>query len=143
MSMRTSARNQLLGTLIALRKDEVSAEAVLSLDDRTRVVAIVTRDSAEALGLRPGMEVHALVKASSVLLSTDPGLKTSARNQIWGQVSRIHEGPVDAEVTLILPGGRILTAMITPAGLGKLDLLPGRTVSAVFQTSSVILATFL
>jgi molybdate transport system regulatory protein len=82
MSMRTSARNQLVGTLIALRKDEVSAEAVLSLDDRTRVVAIVTRDSAEELGLKPGIEVHALVKASSVVLSTDPGLKTSARNQI-------------------------------------------------------------
>lgn len=142
MSMRTSARNQLVGTLIELRKDEVSAEAVMSLDDRTRVVAIVTRDSAEALGLGPGMEVHALVKASSVLLSTDPGLKTSARNQIWGQVSRIHEGPVDAEVALILPGGRTLTAMITPTGLSKLDLLPGRAVCAVFQASSVILATF-
>jgi molybdate transport system regulatory protein len=57
-------------------------------------------------------------------------------------VSRIHEGPVDAEVTLILPGGRTLTAMITPVGLSKLDLLPGQTVCAVFQASSVILATF-
>ncbi len=40
--------------------------------------------------------------------------------------------PVNAEVTLILPGGRTLTSLITPAGLVKLDLLPGRAVCAVF-----------
>ena len=142
MSMRTSARNQLVGTLIGLHPGEVNAEVEVRLDDRTRLMAIVTRDSAEALGLKPGIEVLALVKASSVMLMTDPGLRTSALNHLWGQVSRIHEGPVDAEVTLILPGGRTLTAVITPEGLGRLDLLPGRRVCAVFQASSVILATF-
>ncbi len=142
MSMRTSARNQFVGTLAELHLGEVNAEVVLRLDDLTRVVAIVTCDSAAALGLKPGLEVHALVKASAVMLTTDPGLRTSALNHLWGQVSRIHEGPEDAEVTLILPGGRTLTAVITPAGLGRLDLVPGRAACAMFQASSVILATF-
>ncbi len=141
MSMRTSARNQLVGTLISLNMDEMSAEVELRLDDRTRLVAIVTRDSAAALELKPGSEVLALVKASSVMLATDPGLRTSALNHLWGQVSRIHEGPVAAEVTLVLPGGRTLTAVITPESLGRLDLLPGRAACAVFQASNVILVT--
>lgn len=141
LSMRTSARNQFVGTLASLHTDAVNAEVVLRLDDHTQVTAVVTRDSAEALGLKPGLEVHALVKASAVMLTTDPGLRTSALNHLWGKVSRIHEGPVDAEVTLILPGGRTVAAVITPEGLGRLDLLPGRDACAVFQASSVILAT--
>lgn len=142
LSLRTSARNQFVGTLTELRLGEVNAEVGLSLDEQTRIKAIVTNDSVVALGLRPGIEVHALVKASAVMLTTDQGLRTSALNQLWGEVSRIHEGPTDAEVTLALPSGRTLVAVITPTGLARLDLLPGRSACAVFQASSVILATF-
>lgn len=142
LSIRTSARNQLVGTLVELRQGEVNAEATLQLDDRTPIVATVTRDSAQTLGLQIGKEAQALVKASSVLLSTAPGLRTSADNRLWGQVSRIHPGPVDAEVTLMLPGGRSIASVITRDSVTRLGLAPGRTACAVFPASSVILATF-
>lgn len=142
LSIRTSARNQLVGTLVALRQGEVNVEATLQLDDRTPIVATVTRDSAQALGLQIGKEAQALVKASSVLLSTAPGLRTSADNRLWGQIGRVHPGPVDAEVTLMLSGGRTIVSVITRDSLTRLGLAPGRTACAVFPASSVILATF-
>jgi len=142
MAIRTSARNQLVGTLVKLRLDEVSAEATLQLDDQLQVVATVTRDSAEALGLRIGQEAQALVKASSVLLSTEPEMRISAVNRLWGQVARVHEGPVDAEVTLLLPRERTIASVITRDSAKRLDLTPGRPACAVFAASSVILATF-
>ena len=99
LSMRTSARNQLVGTLVSLEAGEVNAQVVLRLDAHTTITAAVTRDSVELLGLKPGVEVHALVKASAVTLCTDPGPPTAALNQLWGQVSRIHEGAVETEGT--------------------------------------------
>ena len=43
------------------------------------------------------MEINALVKSSSVLLLNDPAVRTTARNHLWGEITRIHEGPVNSE----------------------------------------------
>jgi molybdate transport system regulatory protein len=139
MALRTSARNRFVGTLSQLTTDGISAEATLRLDDRTQIVAMLTRESADALGLRPGAEAQALVKATAVMLGTGAGLRTSAANQLWGGIERVHEGTVDAEVLLRLPGGLSLAAVITRASLERLGLAPGRHACAVFQASSVIL----
>jgi molybdate transport system regulatory protein len=141
MSLRTSARNGFVGTLVQLISDDVGAEATVQIDDATRIKALLTRDSAEALALEPGSEVHAFVKASAVLLGTGRGLHTSAANQLWGQVTRIHRGPTQADVSLDLQGGLSLAALVTDAGLRQLDLRPGDEACAVFQASSVILAS--
>jgi molybdate transport system regulatory protein len=72
MAMRTSARNQFVGTVSGLREGEVSFEVRVRLDDANEVVAVITRASAENLELGIGSEVHAFVKAPSVLIITDP-----------------------------------------------------------------------
>ena len=82
MSMRTSARNQFVGTVSGLREGEVSFEVRIRVDDANEVVAVITRASAENLELGIGSEVHAFVKAPSVLIITDPQARTTARNQI-------------------------------------------------------------
>ncbi|WP_374491305.1 TOBE domain-containing protein [Zoogloea sp.] len=142
MSMRSSARNQFVGTVSGLREGEVSFEVRLRLDDSTEIVAVITRASAENLELRMGREVHAFVKAPSVLILTDPSLRTSARNHLWGEVSHIHTGPVSSEVTLTLPGGRNVTAVVTHDSIDHLALKPGLPACAVFQATSVLLAVF-
>ena len=81
---------------------------------------------AEQLGMAIGMEVVALVKASAVLLLTDEGLRTSARNQLWGTVERVVDGPVNAEVILSLGGGKTVTAVYgVPLPEAKLKDLAG------------------
>jgi molybdate transport system regulatory protein len=92
MSMRTSARNQFVGTVSGLREGEVSFEVRVRLDDANEVVAVITRASAENLELGIGREVHAFVKAPSVLIITDRDTRTTARNHLWGEVTAIHEG---------------------------------------------------
>lgn len=139
MAMKTSARNQFIATVSGLNHSQVSSEVRLRVDAGLELTAVITRESAESLTLTIGKEVHAFIKASSVLLST--GLRTSARNHLWGTIKRIHEGAVNAEVTLSIPGGRTVTALVTKDSAANLGLAVGGSACAVFKASSVILAT--
>jgi len=67
--LRLSARNQLRGTVSALRPGAVNSEIVIALQGGNLVTAIITNGSAEALGLREGSAAVALFKASSVILA--------------------------------------------------------------------------
>lgn len=138
LAVRTSARNQFAGTVVALRQSRVSVEVCIALDAQTQIVAGVTRESADALGLAAGSPLLALVKASSVLLARGE-VQTSARNHLTGTVSRIVAGPIGAEVTLALPAGRSVTAGITRDSLDRMALARGQRASALFKASSVIL----
>jgi molybdate transport system regulatory protein len=141
-SMRTSARNQFSGPVTGLREGEVSFEVNLRLDAEHELSAMISREGAENLGLAIGREVHALVNASAVILTTDPTIRTTARNQLWGEVSQIHDGPVNSDVKITLPGGRAVNALVTRESIANLDLSVGKIACALFKASSVILATF-
>jgi molybdate transport system regulatory protein len=65
---RLSARNQLRGTVVSVRGDRVLCEVVLRLGDGQEVSAVITRRSAERLGLRRGAEATAVIKATEVML---------------------------------------------------------------------------
>jgi molybdate transport system regulatory protein len=141
MGTRTSVRNQFAGRVIALREGEVDYSVHIEIASGVEICSIITKESAEGLELAINKPVVAMVKSSSVLLQTDPGLKTSARNTLWGEISRVLEGPVNAEITLTLPGGRNVCSVITHESVGRLDIKPGARAAAVFKASSVILFT--
>lgn len=61
--MSVSARNQLAGTVSATSHGAVNDEVELTLTGGAKLVAIVTTSSKEALGLVPGKEAIALIKA--------------------------------------------------------------------------------
>lgn len=69
--MKTSARNQFVGTVKELTKGPVSAEVVIEVAPGVIVVAVISTRSAEALQLAVGKRAYALVKASSVLVAVD------------------------------------------------------------------------
>jgi len=141
MSMKASARNQFAGPIVEIKQSAVDCEIRIQLDDGLDLTAIITRESAENLELKIGKEVIAFVKSSSILLMLDGNARTSARNRYCGKVSHIHEGPVNAEISITLPGGRhVVTAVITHESLEKLGLKVGSTACAVFKASSVFLA---
>lgn len=138
--VRTSARNKLFGTVAAIRAGAVNDEVTLALPGGQQVVASITHESVETLGLAPGMEAFALVKASSVLLGVaDAGLRLSARNQLPGSVARVLPGAVSAEVALALDGGGTVVAVVTHDSVAALGLAEGSRALAVFKASSVIL----
>ena len=113
LSMRSSARNQFVGSVARLHDSAMGVKVSVRLDDAIEVLAIVTPASAENLELAIGREVHAFVKAPAVHIITDPTAPGPAHNRLWGEVQRIVEGPVNAEVTLDLGRGRSAVAVVT------------------------------
>jgi molybdate transport system regulatory protein len=142
LNMKTSARNQFLGTVTALHAGAVNDEVELALPGGTRLTAIVTHASALALGLREGVAAIALIKASSVLLATglDGRTQVSARNQLGGRVSALEPGAVNAAVTLELDGGGEIVATVTQSSVQTLGLAVGARATALVKASDVILA---
>jgi molybdopterin-binding protein len=61
-----SARNRLRGTVTEVRVEGLLAQVELTVTEPARVVAVVTRDAVEELGLKPGMAATAVVKSTSV-----------------------------------------------------------------------------
>ena len=94
------------------------------------------------LGLALGRDVLAFVKASSILLCVGDDVQISARNRFTGTVANLHEGPVNAEVTINMPGcHHVITAVVTEQSVKRLSLSVGQTVTAVFKASSVFLVS--
>lgn len=141
LNMKTSARNQFVGTITALRSGAVNDEVEITLPAGQRIAAVVTQESAQSLGLRTRMTAIALVKASSVVVATDlEGAKVSARNQLAGTVSTVTPGVVNAEVVIDLDGGGSIAAIVTEGSVRSLGLGPGKRAIALFKASSVIVA---
>ena len=63
-----SARNRLPGTVSEVKVDGLIAQVELVVTDPVRIVAIVTADAVEELGLRNGEPATAVVKATSVMV---------------------------------------------------------------------------
>ncbi|MBP7865450.1 MAG: molybdopterin-binding protein [Acidobacteria bacterium] len=69
--MKISARNVLSGTVVKVTHGAVNTEVVLDIGNGVHVVSIISRESAEKLGLAEGTKAWAVIKASSVMLATD------------------------------------------------------------------------
>src|SRR3954451_1540010 len=63
-----SARNRLVGNVASVEIEGLMAQVEIVVTEPTRVVALVTRDAVEELGLEPGMPATALVKSTSVMV---------------------------------------------------------------------------
>jgi molybdopterin-binding protein len=72
-AMQMSTRNRLPGTVTEVVRGEAAAKVTIRVGDN-HVVALITRESADELGLEVGKEVTALVKATDVMVLTDEGL---------------------------------------------------------------------
>jgi molybdopterin-binding protein len=69
--MKISARNVLKGKVKSLTDGAVNTEVVVELPGGQEIVSVVTKASAERLGLSKGKQVYAIIKASSVMLGAD------------------------------------------------------------------------
>lgn len=140
MNMKTSARNQFLGKVSQVKPGAINDEIELEIAGGQKIVAIITHESTQELGLQIGAEAFALIKASSIILmEEDPKARLSARNQLTGSISRILPGAVNTEVVLELSGGATLAAIITNESASSMGLVVGGTVTGLFKASSVIL----
>jgi len=68
---KISARNVLKGTVTAVHEGAVNNEVVLKLSGGSELTAIITKESCNMLGLKPGEQASAAFKASSVIVGVE------------------------------------------------------------------------
>ncbi len=69
--MKLSARNVLKGIVKAIEVGAVNDEVIIEIAPGCEITSIVTKKSAEALGLKVGSEAYAVIKASAVMVAAD------------------------------------------------------------------------
>jgi molybdopterin-binding protein len=69
--MRLSARNVLKGKVKRVKPGAVNTEVVIELPGGLEIVSIITKESAEKLGLADGKEAYAIIKASNVVIGVE------------------------------------------------------------------------
>ena len=69
--MKISARNTVKGTVKEVHPGAVNTEIVIEIAPGVEVVSIITKTSAESLGIAEGKEVYAVVKATDVMVAID------------------------------------------------------------------------
>ncbi|MBK4989525.1 MULTISPECIES: TOBE domain-containing protein [Pseudomonas] len=140
--MKVSARNTFEGKVSSVQPGAVNAEVELTLAGGEKLVAVVTMTSLHNLNINVGKQAVALVKAPWVVLLTDAaGYKLSARNALEGEVVRVGDGAVNAEVVLKLSGGTEVYAIVTREAVQELGLAPGVKATALIKASHIILGT--
>lgn len=147
LGMCTSARNQFATRVTALSERGGLVDVRLQLGDAEAaasgptLLATITPESAELLGLAPGREVWALVKAPAVRLVVRPARRPPpGRNQLAGRVVQLRPGATRTAVTLDLGGGEALHAAVPAQAAAALQ--PGDAAWAVFDGDQVVLLTF-
>jgi molybdopterin-binding protein len=69
--MKVSARNVLPATIKAVVPGAVDSEVVMELAPGIEIVSIITKVSADKLGLKPGAKIYAIIKAPNVMIGVD------------------------------------------------------------------------
>jgi molybdopterin-binding protein len=72
--------------------------------------------------------------------SREESMKLSARNVLKGTIKQITDGAVNSEVTIELPGGATVVAIINRESVSSLGLAVGKDACAVIKASSVMVA---
>ena len=142
INFKSSARNQLLGTVTSVTVGAVNVIVELKVSDQINIIAAVTKDSAEALDIKFGQELLALVKSSQMILHREDDLKLSVSNQLKGSINRIHPGAVCSDITVALSEHKSLSVTITEQSRTKLDLQLNQPITVCFNASAVTLCRY-
>ena len=135
LGLRTSARNALRGTVVAIEDGEVTAKVAFDLGDGVQIASIITRRSREELGLAVGKPAIALIKSSFVVVND--GLLEDGVNRLVGTVVDREDGREVSEISLSLSAGKTLVATV-PSSATTPSV--GDRAVATIAPSNVILA---
>lgn len=104
-----------------------------------QLLAELTTEEAQLIGLKPGQNVVAVFGASPVMVVTD-SCPLPSRNRLPGTVRYVERGLSNAHVRIQLDTGAVLMAQVTTGSLGRLRIVPGKKVEALINPADVLLA---
>ena len=135
--MKLSARNQFAGKVAKIQEGAVNGIVTIDVNG-TPVSATISMAAIKELGLVPGKEAYAVVKATEVMVGKGEHLPLSARNQFPGIVTAVEKGAVNSIVKIKALGGNELSATISNAAVEELGLAEGVDALAVIKATSVM-----
>ncbi|MDD2918397.1 TOBE domain-containing protein [Rhodoferax sp.] len=153
-SLRTSMRNNLpcvVARLDQMQPNDPMVRVMLAMTGGGNIASSITRESAELLGLEPGLAVLALCKATAVRISAvteinrlkigeirdgEGAQERTSVNLIDGKVSRLSRGGLRDEVVMTLPGDLQLVGFADKPN----RLRVGSKVRAWVEDNAVVLA---
>ena len=135
LGLRTSMRNQLPCTIESITQAGGTAQVQLKLANGATLVSKITIESAELLGLQPGMSALALCKATAVTVAPEIE-RREGLNLLQGQV---------ISATPFAPGSEVSVQLMANLHLigfyqGKEELQPQQSVIAAVDESAVVIA---
>lgn len=139
IGVRTSMRNQLPCQVEQIDATGQVVRVSLRLAGDARLVSRITKASAELLGLKKGLAVLALCKATAVQVEAQQNgafPSTTDKQALRGRVARISRGATGDEVSMQLDGGLQLVGFAA-AGSG---LKTKARVNALIDESAVVIA---
>lgn len=139
VNMRTSVSNHFSGVIQHIKRGVIFDEIELAIVGGQQLIATITKKSCSGLNLQLGMNVEALIQASSIIVVKEHQGLFSARNQISGSILRIHNGAVNTELFIQISEFGTLHVIITNESYESLALKIGDTVLAIFKASEVII----
>ncbi|MCF5720491.1 TOBE domain-containing protein [Pseudomonas syringae] len=142
LMLRTSARNQLHGQVMAIESHGRNDLIRLQLAGGLSLDAQITHDSTQRLELEIGVEVVALIKAGWLELLAPGRTATPGHNCMSGVIEALldtDDGP--SEVRIALPNGQVLCALAPAEALKALSAAEGQAIQVQFAPSNVLLGT--
>ncbi|MCJ7765112.1 MAG: TOBE domain-containing protein [Thiovulaceae bacterium] len=138
MTLRTSARNQLLGRVKTIQTSALGAEVTLELSGGEEARVNITRRSLDEMGIETGMELFVILKSSWVRLCRDR--EGAEANRLPCRLEELLSDPTSVEATVSLQGGKTLTISMKPEAFQALALKEGDSGWACFDPSDALLA---
>ena len=136
--MKLSARNQLKGKIVEVTKGATTSHVRIDIGHGVIVTSSITNEAVADLGLKPGDEAWAVIKASDVMIGKND-MKLSARNQLKGKIIEVIKGVTTSHVRIDLGHGIIVTSSITNEAVADLGLKKGDDAWAVIKASDVLI----
>ena len=140
-TLRTSMRNQFPARIVKMKMGSALVRIILKIDETHLLRASVTKESAQLLGLREGLDVLALTKATGVNITadfptTDVISDKRRENQLVGEIVRSDRASHGGECSLRLPSGLIVVGFAK----GNHGLHLNQKAVASISPSSIVVA---
>ncbi len=134
--MKLSARNQLVGKIVAINDGAVNSIVTLDVNG-VPISATISCAAVEDLDLKVGQKAIAVIKSTEVMIGLGT-MAISARNKLTGKITAVTEGAVNAIVTLDI-GSNNISSVISLSAVQELGLKVGDTATAVIKATSVMI----
>jgi len=138
MTLRTSARNQLLGRVTAIETSDLGAEVILQLSGGEEVHVFITRRSLDEMAIEIGRELFVILKSSWITLCREP--QGDDLNILPCHLEEVLSDATSVEITATLEGGNTLTLSMKPEAFDALGLKENDRAWACFEASNALLA---